>query len=170
MQQPRWQLRRSAIRRLSAAPSRNKDLPVNHRNVTREFKIPRQRRWRKWRLKVNLCPYDQVVIISTRLLFQIAGELFWSRIPTNHIQVQKEMKKKISSSLVYVLHKTWNEAFSRRSCAVMAVVVCPSSLLPFWRSRCCRRRRILNSLLYLYFGAFIRRQTIKNHRVTAYTW
>lgn len=71
MQQPRWQLRRSAIRRLSSATSPNKDHPVDRRNVTREFKIPRHRRRRKCRLKVNLRPYNHVVIISTRLLCQM---------------------------------------------------------------------------------------------------
>jgi len=182
MQQPRWQLRRSAIRRLSAAPSPNKDLPVNRRNVTREFKIPQLWRRRKCRLKVNLRPYDHVVIISTRLLLSNAGELFWSRIPSNHIQVQKEIKRKFRRHLFtssikremklfhVVVVQWWQKNVQKKAWRTCRVVVCLSNLLPFWRFRCCRRRCILDSLLYLYLGAFIRRQTIKSYGVNAYTW
>ena len=99
MQQPRWQLRRSAIRRLSAAPSPNKDLPVNHRNVTREFKIPRQRRRRKWRLKVNLRPYDQVVIISTRLLCQMQANSSGAESLATISKFRKKWKRKFRRHL-----------------------------------------------------------------------
>lgn len=99
MQHPRWQLRRSAIRRLSAASSPNKDLPVNHRNVTREFKIPRQRRRRKWRLKVNLRPYDQVVIISTRLLFQMQANSSGAESLPTISKFRKKWKRKFRRHL-----------------------------------------------------------------------
>ena len=46
------------------------------------------------------------------------GKLSTSWIPKNNIQGQKE--KKILTSFVYVVHKTWIEAFSSRSCAVTA--------------------------------------------------
>ena len=62
-------------------------------------------------------------------------------------------RKKNSSLRVYVLHKTWNKAFSLRSLVGTAkkcwktchahakLLFCSSNLLLFFRSRCCRRRR-----------------------------
>ena len=67
-------------------------------------------------------------------------------------------RKEISSWLVQVLHKTWNEAFSRRSgtvtvkkctkkCVMQSSCFAYSSYcMLFWRSRCRRRLVILNSL------------------------
>ena len=73
MQQPRWQLRRSAIRRLSSATSPNKDHPVDRRNVTREFKIPRRLTATKTsHEKVNSYFFSvSIVIIPTSLLCQM---------------------------------------------------------------------------------------------------
>ena len=58
----------------------------------KEFKIPRRRRPRKR--------------LVNSLALSNSSELSWSRIPNKHIHVQRE-RKKISSTLVYVLHKTW---------------------------------------------------------------
>ena len=68
-------------------------------------------------------------------------------------------RKKIKPSLVYVLHKTWNFAFSRRSRLVTAkkfikkkrdvcaeMLFCLFNLLIFWQSLCRRRHGIFKSL------------------------
>ena len=173
MQQPRWQLRRSAIRRLSSATSPNKDHPVDRRNVTREFKIPRYRRRRKCRFKVNLRPYDRVVIISTRLLCQMQANSSGAESLATISKFRRKWKRKFRRHLSMsslkretrlfhvVVVQWWQKMYKKKALCKCRVVVCPSNLLPFWRSFCCCCRRILNSLLYVYFGAFIRRQTIK---------
>ena len=68
-------------------------------------------------------------------------------------------RKKLSSSLVNVLHKTWNWAFSRRSRAATPkkctkkhaareeLLFCLFNLFLFWRSRCRRRCGILKFLI-----------------------
>ena len=68
-------------------------------------------------------------------------------------------RKKIYSSLVYILPKTWKRAFSRHSRAVTAkkctkmrdaradLLFCPFNLLLFWRSRCRRCHGILKSVI-----------------------
>ena len=77
-------------------------------------------------------------------------------------------RKPISPSLFYVLHKTWNLAFSCPGRAVMAkkilkkawctcrVVALPIyfNLLPFWRSLCRRRCGILKSLMMIFLCCF----------------
>ena len=55
--------------------------------VNREFKIPRRRRPRKRRLKVNLRSFN---LYYNSFTFLNTSELFLSRIPKNHIQVQRE--------------------------------------------------------------------------------
>ena len=62
---------------------------------------------------MNLRSFSLYRNYSYPLILSNVGEPSWSWIPGDHIQVQKE--KQISSLLVYVLHKTRNEAFSRRS-------------------------------------------------------
>ena len=73
-------------------------------------------------------------------------------------------EKNISPSLVYVLNRMWNLAFSCPGCAVMAkkmnkeawctcrVVALPIhfNLLPFWCSLCRRRCGILKSLMMIF--------------------
>lgn len=134
MQQPRWQLRRSAIRRLSSATSPNKDHPVDRRNVTREFKIPRHRRRRKCRLKVNLRPYNHVVIISTRLLCQMQANSSgaeslatiskfrkkWKRIFRRHLSMSS-LKREMRLFHVVVV-QWWQKMYKKKS--VMQVQSC----------------------------------------------
>ena len=71
--------------------------------------------------------------------------------------IEVQQKKKKSLSCVHVLQKTWNQAVSRRSCAVRAkkctkkraeLLFCWINLLLFCRSRWRRRRRYLSSLLF----------------------
>ena len=58
-----------------------------------------------------------IAFTTTGLLCQLYRRTLLGLIPIErHIQVQK--REKILSWLVYVLHKTWNWAFSRRSRAV----------------------------------------------------
>ena len=56
----------------------------------REFKIPRRRRPRKCRLKTEFAFFQSHCDFSNSLTSSNASELFLSRIPKNHIQVQKK--------------------------------------------------------------------------------
>ena len=58
--------------------------------VNREFKIPRRRRPRKRRLKSEFAFFQSHCDFSNSLTLSNASELFSSRTPKNHIQVQKE--------------------------------------------------------------------------------
>ena len=62
-----------------------------------------------------------------------ASEPFWNWISVNHIQVHKE--KENLPLLVYVLHETWNWAFSRGSRAVTA-------------KKCTKKRDALAKMLF----------------------
>ena len=83
----------------------------------------------------------------------------------NHPLATPLMRRKpISPSLVYVLHKTWNLAFSCPGRAVMAKKIYKKAwctcrvfalpiqfnLLPFWRFLCRRRCGILKSLMMIF--------------------
>ena len=94
-----------------------------------------------------------IVITRTRCLFDMKAnspevDFLWN------ISAKFRRSKKISSSLVYTLHKTWNLAVSRRSQAGTAKKCTEKRdervelfCLLFWRSPCCHR--ILRSLLIL---------------------
>ena len=58
--------------------------------LIREFKIPRRRRPRKRRLKSEFAFFQSHCDFSNSLTLSNASELFLSRIPKNHIQVQKK--------------------------------------------------------------------------------
>ena len=55
--------------------------------VNREFKIPRRRRPRKRQLNNEFAFFQSLLQL---IYFLNTNELFWSRIPKNHNQVQKE--------------------------------------------------------------------------------
>ena len=72
--------------------------------------------------------------------------------------IEVQQKKKKSLSCVHVRQKTWEQAVSRRSCAVRAkkctkkraeLLFCSLNLLFFWRTRCRRRRGFVRSLISL---------------------
>ena len=58
--------------------------------LIREFKIPRRRRPRKRRLKSEFAFFQSHCDFFNSLTLSNASELFLSRIPKNHIQVQRE--------------------------------------------------------------------------------
>ena len=101
-----------------------------------------------------------IVIIPTRLLCQMWVDSFEAEFLRTISKFRK--RKKISSSLVYVHHKKWNWAFSRRSRAVTATKCTKKrdlraelslylvNLLLFWRSRFRHRLGILESLKIWY--------------------
>ena len=100
---------------------------------------------------------NQMRITRTRLLCEMQANSFWAEFLRIIFKFRK--RQKILPSLVYVLHKTWNWAFSRRSRAVTVkkctkkrdaraeLLFCLFNQLLFWRSRCRRRRGILKSLV-----------------------
>ena len=100
---------------------------------------------------------NQMRITRTRLLCEMQAISFWAEFLRIIFKFRK--RQKILPSLVYVLHKTWNWAFSRRSRAVTVkkctkkrdaraeLLFCLFNQLLFWRSRCRRRRGILKSLV-----------------------
>ena len=105
---------------------------------------------RKW---IRVLSISIAIILTPLTMSNAASELLWSRIP------KFRGRNEISSFLVNVLHKTWNQAFSRRSRAVTAekctikgdarakllLTFCLFILLLFWRSRCrcCRGMSLL---------------------------
>ena len=92
---------------------------INHALVlnVREFKMPRQLTATKTSHEKWIHIFSvSIVIIPTRLPCQMQANSFWSWISINHMEFIK--RKKILSLLVYVLHKTWNYAFSRGNRAV----------------------------------------------------
>ena len=58
--------------------------------TNREFKIPRRRQLRKRRLKSEFAFFQPLSQLLNSFTLSNASELFLSRIPKNHIQVQKE--------------------------------------------------------------------------------
>ena len=119
----------------------------------REFKIPRRLRPRKSRLKSEFAFFQSLLRLFQFAYFvkckwTISGAEFFPII------CKFRKRKKISSSLLLFLHKTWNYfligIFKSYSCsracsdskectkkrAVRAeLLFCPFNLLPFWRSR-----------------------------------
>ena len=99
---------------------------------------------------------------SYLLTLSNVGKPSWSWISSNISKLRKW--NKISSFLVYVLHKTRNKAFSRRGRAKMGkkytkkcdarakLLFCLLNLLFFWRSRCRQRRWILSSIIWTLRG------------------
>ena len=116
----------------------------------RDFKIQRRdAAAKKTSLKKWICVLS---VFSYPPTLSNVGEPSWSWIPRDHIQ--------ISLLLVHVLHKTWNQAFSRRGraktgkemnkkawCTCKVVVFLNIKPIVFWRSRRRQRRWILKSLL-----------------------
>ena len=100
---------------------------------------------------------NQMRITRTRLLCEMQANSFWAEFLRIIFKFRK--RQKILPSLVYVLHKTWNWAFSRRSRAVTVkkcrkkrdarteLLFCLLNQLLFWRSRCRRRHGIFKSLV-----------------------
>ena len=72
------------------------------------------------------------------------GKFFYSWI-LRTIKVQEKKRKLLS--WVPVSDETWNKALPRRSRDVQSCCFANLNLLPLCRSRCCRRRRCLSSLL-----------------------
>ena len=111
-----------------------------------------------WKLNSHFFVY--IVIIPTRFLCQMQANSSGTESLSTISKFRK--RKKISSLLVYLLYKTWKEAFSRGSRAVTAkkctknvihVQSCRfalSSCCFFWRSHCRRRRGYY--LRYLVLG------------------
>ena len=132
----------------------------------REFKIPRRLRPRKSRLKSEFAFFQSLLRLFQFAYFvkckrTISGAEFFPII------CKFRKRKKISSSLLLFLHKTWNYfligIFKSYSCsracsdskectkkrAVRAeLLFCPFNLLLFWWSRYGRNCSILNSLLF----------------------
>ena len=83
----------------------------------------------------------------TRISLQLIS---WGSVELIRTALKFRKRKKNSSLGVYVLHKTWNKAFSRPSLVVTTkkcsktchahakLLFCSSNLLLFFRSRCCR--------------------------------
>ena len=96
-------------------------------------------------------------IYSSSLEMSKVGEFPWSWLLGDCTENYKEKEKFVVAC--YVFHKKWNYAFSHHSHAEKAkkctkkcdaranVLFCLTSLLLFWSSHCCRRRRCLRSLL-----------------------
>jgi len=87
--------------------------------------------------------------IPTRLLCQMQTNSSEAKFLTTVFKFRK--REKMSLSLVYVLPKTWYEAFLRCNRTVMerkcTKKACRVAAIVFWRSRCRRRRGILNFLV-----------------------
>ena len=85
-----------------------------------------------------------IVIIPTRLLCQMQANSFGAEFLSTISKFIK--RKKILSSLVYVLHKTWNYASSRGSRAVTAKKYMQKSVMHV--QSCCFA---LSSYCFFYF-------------------
>ena len=75
--------------------------------LSRDFKIQRRDGNENVAKKVNLRSFSLYRNYLYPLTLSNVGEPSWSRIPRHHMQVQYK-RNKISSLLVYVLHKTRN--------------------------------------------------------------
>ena len=113
---------------------------------------------------LQICPFWPPELYGHKTIISQRGGGGFTGTPGLPPSYAPDEKKDNSPSLVYVLHTTWNLAFSCPGRTVMAkkmykkawctcrVVALPIhfNLLPFWRSLCRRRWGILKSLMMMF--------------------
>ena len=108
-------------------------------------------------------------------------ELSWSWSPEKHIEVQEEKEHFVVAFLWLPVHTTWNMHFyvvvvqcwqrnvPKNFDACLKLVVCIFNLLNFWRSCCCRRRRIFD-VPESYLRSDTMNSPIKYQRLSCCSW